>query len=70
MFFFKYLYFRTLYFFCKVDLKNVKDIIYILYVLCILYVCMKELDFFMLKKFDGWIIDDFICCNLFCIEII
>lgn len=66
----KYSYSRTLYSSCKADLKNVKDITYILHVLCTLHVCTKESDFSMLKKSDGWTTDDFTCCNLFCIEII
>lgn len=66
----KYSYSITLYSSCKADLKNVKDITYILHVLCTLHVCRKESDFSMLKKSDGWTTDDFTCCNLFCIEII
>lgn len=49
-------------------MKNVKDVTYILHVLCTLHVCTKESDFSMLKKSDGWTTDDFTCCNLFCIS--
>lgn len=45
MSFSKYSYSRTLYSSCKADLKNVKDITYILHVLCTLHVCTKESDF-------------------------